>query len=883
MTVSTQVSRNEYTGNGATTQYDFTFRILDKSHLLVQTLDTSENIVTLTLGTDYTVTGVNRYNGGKVVLTSALPVGYKISIERSTPVTQESSIRNQGGFFPEIHEDALDKLTMLLQQAYGWWSGLSLRKPSWLANYYDALNNRIRNLRDPSQAQDAATKSYVDSSDIDLQQQITSNFNRSLRVPDSYISQLPSAQDRAWKGLGFDGAGQPKLQDPAGTGLWGYIPAAGSFENGATLSARFEALYWEATGEYWRWDGAFQKVVSPGSTPYTTGGVGKGLWVDVTDATLRGNLISPLSGLGDSLVMHRNGLTVRQMLDARDAISVMEFIPEELKQYIGQEINAATTIANAGDLYPYIVAADAAAYAAGKALYFPAGQYPISQTYAQTAREVFGVFGASFLVPHTSFTTGSWLHVWPANGGQPRLIRRDISYDGLGNSRGDYVGGFLLGNGCHSSEISGVFARNCWFGGLRVNPLGASRDIVNFKIDRVYLLDCGSAANYAGFSIELSSGTTAITDGSIRDIDISGTNADSSNTVGPMAFTVTTNGKAMFNVVMERFFTSTRLNTHVKTASNSRYLFTGCVMRQFSGETHAYINGVDTNGYNTSLPQVSLQAGYRNRFEQMYSHGALNNAGLQIVDGIEPVFDQWTFQPGQNQDMSGNYLKALQIDSCDNAIFRDCSVRNIISTSYDAPWKNAFTKYMVDNGTNTAWESSMMTNTPAVLRPLNYYSALTLKSGSSTLYYPTNAVSYGADIVFTASNNALVMGFPETSNPTDDQTVQYPILSNPGQGKVEYYYLTAKVTMTAGDINNWYLMFQMYGTQWTLTPTEVNKEYIINCRFAVTSSTVLNRLIIHIGHSSAVSSAGSFTLRDIILTSDRYTYPFRYKKVQQVL
>lgn len=63
MTVSTQVSRNEYTGNGATTQYDFTFRILDKSHLLVQTMDTSENIVTLTLGTDYTVTGVNRYNG----------------------------------------------------------------------------------------------------------------------------------------------------------------------------------------------------------------------------------------------------------------------------------------------------------------------------------------------------------------------------------------------------------------------------------------------------------------------------------------------------------------------------------------------------------------------------------------------------------------------------------------------------------------------------------------------------------------------------------------------------------------------------------------------------------------------------------------------------
>ncbi|HFT4300078.1 TPA: phage tail fiber protein [Klebsiella quasipneumoniae] len=220
MTVSTQVSRNEYTGNGATTQYDFTFRIFDKSHLLVQTLDTSESIVTLTLGTDYTVTGVNRYNGGKVVLTSALPAGYKISIERSTPVTQEASIRNQGGFFPEIHEDALDKLTMLVQQAYGWWSGLSLRKPSWLANYYDALNNRIRNLRDPSQAQDAATKNYVDgqivdntnawkAADVVLDNKINSNFLRTLRVPESSVSVLPTVTGRKKKLFAWNDSGDP--------------------------------------------------------------------------------------------------------------------------------------------------------------------------------------------------------------------------------------------------------------------------------------------------------------------------------------------------------------------------------------------------------------------------------------------------------------------------------------------------------------------------------------------------------------------------------------------------------------------------------------------------------------------------------------------------
>ncbi|MCS4348060.1 phage tail fiber protein [Klebsiella pneumoniae] len=208
MTVSTQVSRNEYTGNGATTQYDFTFRILDKSHLLVQTLDTSESIVTLTLGTDYTVTGVNRYNGGKVVLTSALPTGYKISIERSTPVTQEASIRNQGGFFPEIHEDAFDKLTMLVQQAYGWWSGLSLRKPSWLANYYDAMNNRIRNLRDPSQAQDAATKNYVDLSNAANNDYTDSQLKHTLRFPDQ-VDQMQGADIRSHSLQGYNNQGKP--------------------------------------------------------------------------------------------------------------------------------------------------------------------------------------------------------------------------------------------------------------------------------------------------------------------------------------------------------------------------------------------------------------------------------------------------------------------------------------------------------------------------------------------------------------------------------------------------------------------------------------------------------------------------------------------------
>lgn len=149
MTVSTEVDHNEYTGNGVTTTFPYTFRIFQKSDLVVQVVDLNENITELILDTDYIVTGAGGYNGGNIILSKELVSGYQISISRELPVTQETDLRNQGKFFAEVHEDAFDKLTMLIQQVRSWFS-LALRKPSFVANYYDALNNYIRNLRDPS-------------------------------------------------------------------------------------------------------------------------------------------------------------------------------------------------------------------------------------------------------------------------------------------------------------------------------------------------------------------------------------------------------------------------------------------------------------------------------------------------------------------------------------------------------------------------------------------------------------------------------------------------------------------------------------------------------------------------------------------------------------
>ncbi len=228
MTVSTEIDSEQFTGNGVTTTFPYRFRILQPSNMVVTRIDLSDAETVLTLGTDYTITGVGGYSGGNVILTTPLPSGYGLTLVREIPLTQETDLRNQGTFFAEVHEDVFDKLTMLIQQVWSRFN-LSLRRNTPLSKFYDAKGYRIANMANPVSPQDATTKSYVDSV-------ANTNLTHTLRVPEP-INELPSAEERANKVPAFDSLGRAivvipttgsaadvliQLAKPSGVGLSGF-------------------------------------------------------------------------------------------------------------------------------------------------------------------------------------------------------------------------------------------------------------------------------------------------------------------------------------------------------------------------------------------------------------------------------------------------------------------------------------------------------------------------------------------------------------------------------------------------------------------------------------------------------------------------------------
>ena len=119
MTVASTLRRaGPYTGNGATTEFAFSFKVFEDSELIVaRSSDNGEE--TLALNTDYTVSlNANQDSspGGKVVLKKALTEGIRLAIISNVPYNQLAVFTNKGGFYPETLNEVDDKQTILSQQ-----------------------------------------------------------------------------------------------------------------------------------------------------------------------------------------------------------------------------------------------------------------------------------------------------------------------------------------------------------------------------------------------------------------------------------------------------------------------------------------------------------------------------------------------------------------------------------------------------------------------------------------------------------------------------------------------------------------------------------------------------------------------------------------------
>jgi len=113
MTIATETNRVNYIGDGIIAQFSFTFKTTDDSHLKVYLDDVLQSA-------DYTVTRNADQDispGGVIDFTAGAPAeDVKVTLHREVPNTQLVDYSPYDPFPSETHENALDNLTMQVQQ-----------------------------------------------------------------------------------------------------------------------------------------------------------------------------------------------------------------------------------------------------------------------------------------------------------------------------------------------------------------------------------------------------------------------------------------------------------------------------------------------------------------------------------------------------------------------------------------------------------------------------------------------------------------------------------------------------------------------------------------------------------------------------------------------
>lgn len=115
MTVTTETAAITHTGNGILTEFNIPFKFFSADHIQVSLVTIATGATEILSPASYTIDGEGEETGGTLTYSPAITSDYQLYIERVLPYTQDISLEREGGFFPEIIEEQLDKIVMMVQ------------------------------------------------------------------------------------------------------------------------------------------------------------------------------------------------------------------------------------------------------------------------------------------------------------------------------------------------------------------------------------------------------------------------------------------------------------------------------------------------------------------------------------------------------------------------------------------------------------------------------------------------------------------------------------------------------------------------------------------------------------------------------------------------